>query len=136
MTKTLAASYRQTLLDSSAPNLSSVNLKIVALDATYVYSAAHNFLDDIGGGSIVATTGNLASKTITDGVFDFANVSLGSPAGGDTITQLWLYYDTGSAATSPLIAYTNEDGAAAPISIATDGGDITLVVDASGFFRA
>lgn len=136
MTKTLAASYRQTLLDSTAPDLSSVNLKIVALDATYVYSAAHNFLDDITGGAIVATTGNLASKTITDGVLDFADVSLGSPAAGDTITQLWLYYDTGTSSTSPLIAYTDEDGSGAALAIATDGGAITLAVNASGFFRA
>ena len=134
MTKALSRAYAQTLLDSSAPNLSSSNLKIVAVDATYTYSAAHDFLDDVTGGAIVATSGNLASKTITNGTFDSANVSMGSPAAGDTITQFWLYYDSGSGATSVLIYYWNEDAAAAAISIATDGAEITVNVHASGYF--
>jgi hypothetical protein len=133
MTKTLSNAYRQKCLDSTAPDLSSVNLKVVALSSAYTYSSAHDFLDDIAAGT-VATTGNLASKTITNGVLDFADVSLGSPAGGSTITQLWLYYDTGTPATSLLIAYTDED-ANGSLSVATNGEAITLVVNASGMFR-
>lgn len=136
MTKALAASYCQTLLDSSAPNLSSVNLKIVALDSDYTYSAAHNFLDDIPGGAIIATSGNLGAKTITGGVFDnTADVSVGSPAGGSTITQFWLYYDSGSAATSALIYFWDEDASGSPISIATNAEAVTVAIHASGFFR-
>lgn len=135
MTKLITSAYAQKLLDSSAPDLSSVNLKIAALDATHTYSAAHDFLDDITGGSTVATTGNLGTKTITGGVFDAANISLGSPAGGDTITQFYLYYDTTVAGTSLLIAYWNEDAAGAAISIATDGTEITINFHASGLFR-
>jgi hypothetical protein len=133
MTIALAATYRESLLDSSAPDLSSVNLKIAAMSASYVYDAAHDFHSDLS--NIIATTGNLGTKTITDGVLDAANISLGSPAGGSTITQLWLYYDTATSATSPLIWYTNEDAAAAAISIATDGAEITLNFNASGIFR-
>jgi hypothetical protein len=133
MTKALAASYKAALLDNGV-DLISGNVKIVALDSTYVYNAAHNFLDDIGGGSIVATSGNLASKTNTAGVFDAADVSLGSPAAGDTITQLWLYRDSGSAATSELVAYTDEDASAAALSIATNGEEITVTIAATGLF--
>lgn len=134
MTKALAPTYLE-LRATTGLNLSSLNLKVVALDATYVYSAAHNFLDDIGGGAIVATSGNLASKTTTAGVLDAADLSLGSPAGGDTITQFWLYEDSGSAATSDLIYYWNEDASAAAISIATNGEAITIQWNASGIFR-
>src|SRR5690349_140475 len=134
MTKALSTAYLEKRATTGL-NLSTQNLKIVALDATYTYSSAHDFLDDISGGAIVATSGNLGSKTTTGGVLDSADVSLGSPAAGDTITQFWLYRDTGSAATSELIYYWNEDASAAPISIATNGEAITVVVNASGYFR-
>jgi predicted HAD superfamily phosphohydrolase len=127
MTKALAASYRAALLDNGV-DLITGDVKIVALDNTYTYNAAHDFLDDIGGGSIVATSGNLAS-------FDSADISIGSPAPGDTITQFWLYRDSGSAATSELIYYFNEDASAAAISLATDGTAKTVVVNASGWFK-
>jgi hypothetical protein len=134
MTKALAASYRAALLDNGVDIITG-DVKIVALDNTYTYNAAHDFLDDIGGGSIVATSGNLASKTATGGTFDSADISIGSPAPGDTITQFWLYRDSGSAATSELIYYFNEDASAAAISLATDGTAKTVVVNASGWFK-
>lgn len=132
MTKALAASYR-TLLLTTGINLSSVNLKICAMSSSYVYSAAHNFLDDVS--NIITTSGNLASKTTTDGYLDFADISVGSPAGGSTITQFWLYRDTGTAATSDLIYYWNEDAAAGAISISTNGEAVTVVVPTGGLFR-
>lgn len=131
MTARLYPSYAQSLLDSSAPDLSSTNIKIAAFTtAGYTFSTAHNFADDLG--TAVATTGNLASKTITDGTFDAANPSLGSPAGGSTITRLVAYQDTGTPATSPLIAYIDEDASGAAISIATNGEAITLNLHALG----
>lgn len=134
MTKALATAYLEKRATTGL-NLSTLNLKLVALDATYTYSAAHDFLDDISGGAIVATSGNLGSKTTTAGVFDSADVSLGSPAAGSTITQFWLYRDTGTSSTSELIYYFNEDSAASAISIATDGTEKTVTVNASGWFR-
>lgn len=133
MTKTTPNSYRQSLLDSSCPNLSSVNLKIAAMSSIYTYSTAHDFLNDVT--NIVTTSGNLASKTITNGSFDAADISVGSPAGGSTITQFWLYYDTGTSSTSPLLYYWNEDSAGSAIAIATNGEAITVSVHASGFFK-
>lgn len=132
MTKALAPTYAASLLTSAAPDLSSVNLKVVGCSASYAYSSAHDFLNDVT--NIVQTSGNLASKTTTGGVFDAADLVLGSPAGGSTITQFWLYYDTGTSSTSPLIYYWNEDAAGSPISVATDGTAITIVWSASGIF--
>jgi hypothetical protein len=134
MSKNLYPSYL-VLRATTGLNLSSLNLKLVALDSTYVYSSAHDFLNDISGGAIVATSGNLGSKTTTAGVFDSADVSLGSPAAGDTITQFVLYYDSGSGATSSLIYHFDEDSAGSAISIATDGTEKTVTVNASGWFR-
>lgn len=132
MTKALAPSYL-VLRATTGLNLSSSNLKIAGMSASYTYSTAHDFLNDVT--NIIATSGNLASKTTTAGVLDSADVSMGSPAGGSTITQFWLYYDSGSSATSSLIYYWDEDASAAPISIATNGEAITVVVNSSGYFR-
>lgn len=138
MTKALADSYRQSLLDSSAPNLSSATIKVMALTSGYTYNTAHNFVDDIGAGNpprVVESSG-LASKTITNGTFDAADLSLGSPAAGSTITQFWIFADLGGAESAdPLIYYFNEDANGSAISIATDAADITIVWHASGIFR-
>lgn len=108
--------------------------KIVLLDSTYVYSSGHDFLDDIGGGSIIATSSALASKTKTGGVADSDPAVFVALAGGDTVTQVWLYKDTGSSATSTLVAYYDTDGSAVPISLATNGEDLTVQPNASGWF--
>ena len=132
MTKALASAYREDLLDSSAPNLSSVNLKVAGMSSSYVYSAAHDFLNDVT--NIITTSGNLAGKTITGGTLDATDLAAGSPAAGSTITQFWLYHDTGVSSTSQLIYYWNEDSAGSAIAIATTGDSITIVWNASGIF--
>jgi hypothetical protein len=55
-------------------------------------------------------------------------------AGGSTVTGLWIYKDTGTASTSPLIAWYDTNASAAAISIVTSGGNITITVAASGWF--
>ncbi len=132
MTKALAPSYL-VLRATTGINLSSSNLKVIAMSSSYTYSAAHDFHSDVT--NIIATSGNLAGKTTALGVLDGTDLSLGSPAGGSTITQFWLYKDSGVSGTSDLIYYWNEDASAAAISIATNGEAITVVWNASGIFR-
>lgn len=132
MTKSLAPSYRAALLDNGV-DLISGNVKIATMSATYAYSAAHDFHNDLT--NIVATTGNLTGKAVlATGAFDFDDPSLGSPAGGSTITQCYLYLDTGVSSTSPLVYYWNEDAAAAAISLATDGTEKFIFIPATGLF--
>jgi len=132
MTKALAPTYAASLLTSAAPDLSSVNIKVAGMSASYTYSSAHDFYNDVT--NVVQLSGNLGSKTTTAGVFDAADLTLGSPAFGSTITQFWLFHDTGTAATSPLIYYWNEDASGSAISIATDGTAITVQWNASGIY--
>ena len=84
----------------------SDNIKLVLLSAAYVYSAAHANLSDIASG-VVATSGNLASKSNTAGLLKAANVTFAALTGA-VITQAWLYKDTGTAATSTLLIYINQ----------------------------
>lgn len=87
--------------------------------------ATHEFLSDVAGGAIVATSGNLASKTSTAGVADAADVTFSSVVGAQC-EALILYKDTGVAGTSPLIAYIDT---ATGLPVTPSGGDITVVWD-------
>ena len=101
-------------------------IKVVLLDASYAYDAAHDFLDDIGAGARVATSANLTGKTITDGVFDADDVTLTAVPLGDTVTQVALFQSTGADATSRLIAHFDTKSDDTPISVVTNGGDIQV----------
>lgn len=100
--------------------------RVLLLDATYVFDAAHDNLDDVLAGSRVAVSGALVSKTITDGIADAADVTLVALPAGDTITQVWVYRHTGVEATSKLVAYYDTRGDGAAISVATNGGDVIV----------
>jgi hypothetical protein len=95
------------------------------------YSAAitttWEFVSDLTGGSIVARSGNLASKTTTNGVFDAADVTV-TAVSGSAFTHVILYADSGSDATSRLICVFDV------ASFSPSGGDINVVWNASGLF--
>lgn len=125
--------YKEKLISGgSNVNLSTGNIKAVLVDgADYTYSAAHEFLSDITAGGRVATSGNLASKTVASGVFDSADPAF-TAATGDVSEIVVLYVDTGSAATSSLVAYY--DTGITGIPVTPNGGDINVTVNASGWF--
>ena len=108
------------------------NIKLVLMDETddAVVLTTDDALDDILAGSRVATSGNLASKTKTDGVADAADVTL-TAVTGDQSESFTLYKDTGTEATSLLIC--NFDTATG-LPVTPNGGDITIQWNASGIF--
>jgi hypothetical protein len=114
-------------------NMSSGNIKAVLIDlADYSYNAAHNALDDVAAGSRVATSGNLGSKTFTDGLFDAANASF-TAVTGDQSEAVILYLDSGVESTSLLIAFFDTGVTGLPVT--PNGGDINLTFNASGIFQ-
>lgn len=110
-------------------------IKVQLVDADYVFSAAHDFFDDVPAGAKIGTAGTLGTKTSTGGVADGADQVFTAVTAGDTVTGLVVYKDTGSAATSPLIVFFDTKADASAISVATNGGDITVAWSASGIFR-
>lgn len=108
------------------------NIKVVLVDtATYTVNlSTDEFLDSIPSGERVATSGNLATKTTTAGTFDADNVTFSSVS-GDVSEALVVYKDTGTASTSPLIAYIDT---ATGLPVTPNGGDITVTWDAGGIF--
>lgn len=130
MANGLYAFFKQSLLSGSL-DLTSVNVKACLVDSgTYTVNlATHQDLADVSG--IVATSGNLASKTVTAGVFDSADVTFTSVTGSSAEAVI-LYYDSGTAATSTLIGYW--DTASSGLPVTPDGNNITVTVNASGWF--
>lgn len=104
------------------------NIKCVLVDtADYTVNlATHEFLSSVGAAARVATSGNLSSKTSTNGVADAADVTF-TTVSGDVSEALIIYKDTGVEATSPLIAYIDT---ATGLPITPGGGDIVIVWDA------
>lgn len=101
------------------------NIKFLFYASTY--NSAHEFVSDLTGASIVARSGNLAGKTTTLGVFD-ANDATVTAVSGSAFSELILYKDSGSDATSVLVAIFD-------ISTFTPtGADISVIWNASGLF--
>ena len=85
-------------------NFVAGTIKVVLLTSAYTYSASHEFLSDISGGAIVATSSALSSKTDTGGVLDAADLTF-TALTGSPIVSLVIYEDTGSSATSGLLIF-------------------------------
>lgn len=123
---------RQAFLDGSIA-WSTDNIKCLLVDTgTYTVNlATHQFHSDVTG--VVATSGNLASKTSTAGVADAADVTF-SAVSGATVEAIVIYKDTGVSATSPLIAYIDT---ATGLPVTPNGGDIIVAFDsgASRIFK-
>ena len=116
---------KKALLDGSIAMLTD-NLKVYGVDTgVETYNSADQFGNQIT--SPVFTSGNLAGKTTTGGVFDANDITITAITGA-TIEALVLFKDTGVAGTSPLIAWFD-------ISVFTpNGSDGTIVWNASGIF--
>ena len=112
----------------------SDNIKVVLVDSGYSENlASHQFLSDISVGDRVATSPNLTGKSTTAGVADAADVTF-SAVSGSPIVAMVIYKDTGSAATSPLIAFIDT---ATGLSLTPNGSDIEVQWDngANKIFR-
>lgn len=106
-------------------------IKIALIDTgVYTYSGTDEFWS-AASAALVGTAATLASKTITNGVFDADNVTFTSVVGA-SVEALIIFKDTGTAATSPLIMYI--DVAASGLPVTPNGNNIDVQFNASGIF--
>lgn len=126
MANALFDKARQRFLEGQF-NWTTDTIKAVLVDTgTYTPNlTSHEFLSDISGGARIATSGAFASKTTTGGAADAADVTFTSVTGA-SIEAIVIYKDTGSDATSPLIAYIDT---ATGLPITPNGGDIIVTWD-------
>ena len=128
MANQLYTKAKQALLGGEL-NLSSNVITIALVDTdVYTFSASHQFRSSIPNTAVVSTN-NLISKTITDGVFDAADVVFPFVTGANC-EALILYHNTGDAentgsrqADSRLIVYIDT---AVGLPVLPSGSNITV----------
>ncbi|MEN9418433.1 MAG: hypothetical protein RI988_2053 [Pseudomonadota bacterium] len=132
MANALYPLWKQQLLQFTANNnLSAGTVKVALIDTgTYTYSAAHQFWTSASAASI-GTPQTIGTKTFTNGTFDGADVTFTAVTGA-SVEALIIWIDTGTAGTSPLVAYIDTSVTGLPVT--PNGGDITITWNASGIF--
>lgn len=115
----------------TAVDLIDDTIKIALIDTgVYTYNSANEFWSSASA-ALVGTAATLASKTVTSGTFDAADVTYTSVT-GSSVEALIIFKDTGTASTSPLVAYI--DVVASGLPVTPNGGNITVTFNASGIF--
>ena len=131
MANALYPKWKEQLLQFTANNnLSSGTVKVALVTSGYTYSSTDQFYSSVSA-SVVGTPQTIGSKTFTNGVFDGSDVTF-TAVTGSQVTRLVIYIDTGSAATSPLVAYI--DTGVTNLPVTPNGGDIGITWNASGIF--
>ena len=121
MANTLFDKARQRFLEAQINWLTdTIKVLLVSTSAYTVNASTHEFLSDISGSARIAGPVTLTGKSTAGGAADGADVTFTAVTGG-AIGSIVIYSDTGTEATSPLIAYLDT---ATGLPITPNGGDI------------
>jgi hypothetical protein len=107
-------------------DLTSDTIKVALLTSAYTYSAAHQYVTDLGA-NIVARTAALTGKTVTNGIFNAASPATASAVTGSAVAKLAVFQDTGTDSTARLIQYIDTVTSGLPVT--PNGGDINVNLD-------
>lgn len=126
MANTLYDYARQRFLEAQI-NWMTDTIKVILVDtgAYSVNTQSHQYLSDVSSSARVAGPVTLTSKSTTGGAANAADVTFTSVS-GPSIEAIIIYSDTGSEATSPLIAYIDT---ATGLPITPNGGDVIVTWD-------
>ena len=122
MANALYAKGKEKIL-AAAINFVDDTIKVALVKNTYPQDLTNDEFFSAIATYVVGTPQTLASKTITNGVFDAADVTYTTVPAGSTLEGVVIYKDTGVAGTSALLAYV---GDITGFPLATNGGDITI----------
>lgn len=126
MANTLYDYCRQRFLEAQINWMTdTVKVILVSTSAYTPQTAVHQYLADIPVSSRIAGPVTLTAKATTGGAADAADCTFTSVSGA-TINAIVIYKDTGTEATSPLIAYIDT---ATGLPITPNGGDIIVTWD-------
>lgn len=131
MANALYPLWKNQLLQFTANNnLSAGTVKVALVTAGYTYASTDQFWSAVSA-SAIGTPQTIGSKTFTNGTFSGGNVTFTAVTGAQ-VTKLVIYIDTGTASTSPLVAFLDTSVTGLPVT--PNGGDITITWNASGIF--
>lgn len=125
MANALYAKGKEKML-TAAINFSTDTIKVALVKNDYAQNLTTDEFYTSISASVVGTPQTLASKTITSGVLDAADITFSAVAAGSTCEGVVIYKDTGVEATSPLIAYIDT---ITGFPLATNGGDVVIQWD-------
>lgn len=139
MANALFNAYRNVVVEGTGPNINTSTVKAMFVDhgVDTPNPSADDFIDDILSGArvpAIASCPVLASKTfgvVGVGVFDAADVTFAALSGA-SVESLILFVDTGTEATSRLLAFWDT---ATGLPLTPNGGDVTVQWSASGIYR-
>lgn len=103
----------------------TADIRIILVDSGYVYSEAHDFLNDVVAGTRVATSAALSGKTVVSGVADASDVTFVGLA-GDAVAGIVIYEHTGVEGTSPLILFYDRTATGSLLTYTPSGVDTTV----------
>lgn len=106
-------------------------IHVRAVEAGYTYDAADEFMADLTGVGATVFDFLLAGRSATGGVLDADPHTEPGVAPGSTVTQLIVYVDSGSSATSRLLLFLDTGADTAPFSFTTNGGNVVVSWPAS-----
>ena len=122
MANTLYDYCRQRFLEAQINWMTdTIKVILVSTSAYTPQTAVHQYLADIPVSARIAGPVTLTAKATSGGAADAADCTFTSVSGA-TINAIVIYKDTGTEATSPLIAYIDT---ATGLPITPNGGDIT-----------
>ena len=126
MANTLFDKARQRFLEAQI-NWMTDTVKAILVDtgAYTPQTAIHEYLADIPLSARIAGPVTLTAKSTTGGAADAADSTFTSVS-GPSIEAIVIYIDTGTEATSPLVAYIDT---ATGLPITPNGGDIIVTWD-------
>ena len=126
MSNTLYDFARQRFLEAQI-NWMTDTIKVILVDtgAYTPQTAVHQYLADIPISARIAGPVTLTSKSTAGGAADAADCTFTSVTGA-SIESIVIYSDSGTEATSPLIAYIDT---ATGLPITPNGGDIIVTWD-------
>lgn len=126
MANTLYDFARQRFLEAQI-NWMTDTIKVILVDtgAYTPQTAVHQYLADIPISARIAGPVTLTSKSTAGGAADAADCTFTSVTGA-SIESIVIYSDSGTEATSPLIAYIDT---ATGLPITPNGGDIIVTWD-------
>lgn len=131
MSNSVYPKWKEAIIQGAANSSLAGVLKAYLVDTgNYVYSASHQFLTDLPAPARIGSPQTLASKTFVNGVVDAADLNFPSLT-GVSCEALILALDTGSDATSRLVAYIDS---ATGLPFTPSGVDQPVIWNAAGIF--
>ncbi len=126
MANTLYDAARQRFLEAQLNWMTDTIKCLLVSNSGYTpQTAVHQYLADIPVSARIAGPVTLTAKATAGGAADAADVTFTSVT-GNSINSIIIYSDSGTEATSPLIAYIDT---ATGLPITPNGGDIILTWD-------